>query len=80
MNKRVEIFGCLVTPDEAQTVQALHDMATLENVIDELHHDYMDRASREVIANDRERIQAAADKLAALLSKLGTAPVMQAAE
>lgn len=50
--------------------QANHDVYTLENVIDELHHDFNNVDGLACLIGDRHRIQAAADRLNALLGKM----------
>jgi hypothetical protein len=64
---------------EAQIKQACHDVFTLGKVVDELREDYQNSAGRDILCDEREFIQATADKLTELLAKIGTKQ-MEAAE
>jgi hypothetical protein len=62
-----------------QLRDAEHASWQIENVVDDLHDAYTNRVGMEVLANNRERIQRAHDRLAELLAKIGTQK-MEAAE
>jgi hypothetical protein len=59
-----------VVEDAADIAQANHDVYALESVVDELHDDFQTLHGCKCLIEDRARIQAAADRLTALLQKL----------